>query len=82
MNMTTMEQPIDQQNKEIHVEDQTNLSLIVRRIQTQVSKMQMDHTEEVISLWRKNAHLRECHRSWQPEANLPEEGEAELTTVN
>lgn len=55
--MTTMEQPIDQQNKEIHVEDQTNLSLSVRRIQTQVSKMQMDHTEKVIALWRKNAHL-------------------------
>ena len=34
-----MGQPTNQQNEEIHVEDHTNLSLIVRRLQAQVLEM-------------------------------------------
>lgn len=50
MNTTTMEQPANHHNKDIHVEDQTDLSLIVRRLQAQVPKMQRHYAEEVVAL--------------------------------
>ena len=62
-NTTTIEQPANQRNKEFHMEDQTDLSSIVWRVQAQVSKMQKHHAEKVVAFWCENARLWGAHRS-------------------
>ena len=44
--------------------------------------MQKHHVEEIVTLQHENAHLREAHRSQQPEANLLGGGEVESTMVD
>lgn len=39
MNIVVVEQPTNQQHEEVHVEDQINLSSIMRRLKTQVFDM-------------------------------------------
>lgn len=53
-----MEQLTNHQNEDVHIEDETDLSTIVRRVQAQVSEMQKHHAEEIVVLWRKNAPPR------------------------
>ncbi|KAL5147354.1 hypothetical protein HKD37_06G017050 [Glycine soja] len=48
-NTIAMEQSTNHHNEDIHVEDQTDLSSIVRRLQAQVSEMQRHHAEEVVA---------------------------------
>ena len=63
VNTAVMEQLANNQhNKDVHVEDQTNMSSIVRRLYAQVSEMQKHHTEEIVALWDENTHLQEAHR--------------------
>ncbi|KHN31909.1 hypothetical protein glysoja_035904 [Glycine soja] len=57
-NTTPMEQLTNHQNEDVHIEDETDLSSIVRRVQAQVSEMQKHHAEEIVVLWRKNAPPR------------------------
>ncbi|KAL5134987.1 hypothetical protein HKD37_03G008011 [Glycine soja] len=64
-NTTTIEQPANQRNKEFHMEDQTDLSSIVWRLQAQVSKMQKHHAEKVVAFWCENARLWGAHRLHQ-----------------
>ncbi|KAG5026535.1 hypothetical protein JHK86_022449 [Glycine max] len=54
---TTMEQSTNHHNEDVHIEDQTHLSSIVRRLQAQVSKMQKHHAEKIVALHHENAHL-------------------------
>lgn len=76
-----MEQLTNHHNEDVHIEDQIDLSSVVRRLQAQVSKMQKHHAKEIVTLRHENAHLQEAHRSQKPEANLPRGEEAESTTV-
>ena len=81
MSEIAMEQSTKHHNKDIRVEDQTDVPSVVRRLQAQASKMQRHHAEEVIALQCENDHLREAYWSWQPEANPPKGGKVELTAV-
>ncbi|KAG5022908.1 hypothetical protein JHK82_018807 [Glycine max] len=76
-----MEQLTNHHNEDVHIEDQIDLSSVVRRLQAQVSKMQKHHAKEIVTLRHENAHLQEAHRSQKPEANLPRGEEAESTTA-
>lgn len=80
-NIVAMEQLTNHHNEDVHIEDQIDLSSVVRRLQAQVSKMQKHHAKEIVTLRHENAHLQEAHRSQKPEANLPRGEEAESTTV-
>ena len=58
-NTTTTKQPGNQHHKEVRMEDQTNLSSMVRRLQAQVSDMCRHLAEETMVLQKENAQLRE-----------------------
>lgn len=79
-NTTATEQPRNQKHKEMHVEDQTNLSSMVKRQKAQVSNIRRHHTEEVMVLWQENAQLWEHNRSWQPKNETPVRVDAKSMT--
>ncbi|KAG4980966.1 hypothetical protein JHK82_034210 [Glycine max] len=62
MNTAVMEQSTNNHhNEDVHVEDQIDLSSIVKRLQAQVSEMQKHHVEEIVTLRCENAYLWEAH---------------------
>lgn len=65
-NTTTTKQLQNQQHEDAHVEDQTNLSLMVRRLQAHVSDRNQHHAKEFMALWQENAQLQEGNRFWWP----------------
>ncbi|KAL5131884.1 hypothetical protein HKD37_12G034667 [Glycine soja] len=71
MNIVVMEQPANNHhNEDVHVEDQIDLSSIVKRLQAHVSEMQKHHAEEIVTLRCENAYLWEAHMPQQLEVNL------------
>lgn len=63
-NATTTKQLGNQQHEDAHIEDQTNLSLMVRRLQAHVSDRNQHHAKEFMALWQENAQLQEGNQFW------------------